>query len=225
MSFQRKLFFVAFLLQLTNVSAQVPVHEEPRHHLVFESKEIRILNVLIPAGDTSLYHIHTTPSLFIRFTNTKTGGQLKGGKPSTNQSIPWTILFENLAPPNTRTHRVWNADKDTFHVVDVELLLKDAVFDKEPLLAMPNLVLEIDTSWVRAYRLTMQERTEFSLKNKNQLMILFSLDDATMQTKINGKASTQSLKPGSYFVIRKHESFLIKNTSHKKVAFILAELP
>jgi hypothetical protein len=61
--FQKTLFFLVLILKLTNLSGQVPVHEEPRHHLVFQNKEIRILNVLVPPGDTTQYHIHTTPSL------------------------------------------------------------------------------------------------------------------------------------------------------------------
>jgi hypothetical protein len=134
------------------------------------------------------------------------------------------MLFENLAPPNIRTHRVWNADKDTFNVMDVELLLKETVFDKKPL-SMPNLELEIDTNWVRAYRLTMLGGTEFKIKNKKQLLILVSLNVATMQTKQNGKTGYQTLKPGTNFIIRKRQSFSIKNTSDKKVMFVLIELP
>jgi hypothetical protein len=212
------------ILKLTHLSGQVPVHEEPRHHLLFQNKEIRILNVLIPPGDTSQYHIHTTPSLFIRLSSTTTGSQLQGGKASDGKSIAGTILFENLAPPNIRTHRVWNADKDTFNVMDMEILSKDTVFD-EPPLSMPNLELEIDTNWVRAYRLTMLEGTEFMIKNKKQLMILVSLKVATMQTKQNDKTGYQTLKPGSYFVIRKKQLFSIKNTSDNNTSFVLVELP
>jgi len=222
--FQKHLFFLVLILKLTNLSGQVPVAEEPRHHLVFENKEIRILNVLIPPGDTTQYHIHTTPSLFIRLSSTTTGSQLQGGKGSAGKSIAGTILFENLAPPNIRTHRVWNADKDTFNVMDVELFLKDTVFDKVPL-TMPNLELEIDTNWVRAYRLTMLGGTEFKIKNKKQLLILVSLNVGTMQTKQGGKTGYPTLKSGSFFVIKKEQSFSIKNTSDENAPFILLELP
>lgn len=222
--FQRKSLLLVLMLKLSNLSGQVPVHEEPRHHLVFQNKEIRILNVLIPPNDTSQYHTHTTPSLFIRFTNTTTGSQLQGGKASTGKSIAGTLLFENLAPPNIRTHRVWNVDKDTFNVMDVEILVKDSVFNNEPL-SMTNLELEIDTNWVRAYRLTMLRGTEFKIKNKGQLLILVSLNVATMQTKQNGKTDYRTLKPGSYFVIGRSQSFSFKNTADKSIPFVLVELP
>jgi hypothetical protein len=220
----RKLFFLVLILKLTNLPGQVLVHEEPRHHLIFQNKAIRILNVLLPPGDTSQYHIHTTPSLFLRLSSTTTGSQLQGGKASAGKSIAGTILFENLAAPNIRTHRVWNADKDTFHVMDVELLLKDPVFDKMPL-TIPNLELEIDTNWVRAYRLTMLRGADFMIKNKKQFLILVSLNTATMQTTKNGKTRSQMLRPGSFFVISRRQSFSIKNTSDDSVPFVLIELP
>ena len=102
--------------------------------------------------------------------------------------------------------------------------MKDAVFDKKPL-TIPNLELEIDTNWVRAYRLIMLGGTEFKIKNKKQLLILVSLNVATMQTKQNGKTGYQTLKPGTNFIIRKTQSFSIKDTSDKKVTFVLIELP
>ncbi len=221
---QRKLFFLVLIFKLSNLSGQVLVHEEPLHHLVFQNEEIRILNVLIPPGDTTQYHIHTTPSLFIRLSNTTTVAQNQGGNTTSGRSIAGTILFENLSELNTRNHRVWNVDKDTFNVIDVELLLKDKVFDKVPL-NMPNLILEIDTNWVRAYRLTLLEGTEFRIKNKKQLMVLVSLNGATLQTKQNGKTRLQTLKQGSYFIIKKRQLFSIKNTSNKNASFILVELP
>ena len=37
--------------------AQVPVQQEPRHHLAFENEWLRVLEPQIPAGDTTLEHL------------------------------------------------------------------------------------------------------------------------------------------------------------------------
>ncbi|ULQ51313.1 hypothetical protein [Flavihumibacter fluvii] len=220
----RKIFLLVLIVKLTNLHGQVLVHEEPRHHPVFQNKQIRILNVLILPGDTSQYHIHTTPSLFIRISSTTTGSQLQGGKASTGKSIAGTILFENLAFPNTRTHRVWNADKDTFNVMDVELLSNDTGFVQNPL-TLPELKLELDTGWVRAYRLTLFKGKEFMLRNKKQSFILVSPNAATIQTKQSGKSQYQTLVPGSFIDIKRRHSFTLKNVTDNTVQFILLELP
>ncbi|MDP3467670.1 MAG: hypothetical protein Q8S11_05015 [Daejeonella sp.] len=224
LSFRSILFFLVLTSNLNALQAQILVHEEPRHRPVFQNKEIRILNVLVPPGDTSLYHMHTTPSFFIRLSNTVTGSQVQGELPVAGKSRAGEIRFENLAPPNNRTHRVWNADKDTFHVMDVELLMKRATFDQKPLI-LPNLKLEIDTNWVRAYRLNLLKGNDFKTKNKKQSLVLISLNPSTLEIRHNGKTGHQTLKPGRFFVIRRRQSFSIKNTSESSSQFVLVELP
>lgn len=223
-NFRRLLFLCILIIKFGIMQAQVPVHKEPRHHPVFQSKDLRILDVLLPPGDTSQYHVHTTPSLFIRFTSTVTGSQLQGGSASSSRSVAGTMLFENLAPPDIRIHRVWNADKDVFHVMDVELLYKDSGFVQKPL-SFPDLKLEIDTAWVRAYRLTLVKGKSFTLPNKKNSFILVSLNNGVIEVENKGRSVKQNIKPGSFFDIRGEKSFSVKNTSDEEGQFILIELP
>lgn len=224
LGFRNSLFILVLIISLNAVHAQVLVHEEPRHRPVFQNKEIRILNVLVPPGDTSQYHIHNTPSFFIRLSNTITGSQVQGELPVAGKSKAGEIRFENLAPPNNRTHRVWNADKDTFHVMDVELLMKKEAFDQKPL-TLPNLKLEIDTNWIRAYRLDLLKGIDFKTTNKNHSMVLVSLNASTLEIGQNGKTGLQALKPGSFFVIKRRQSFSMRNSIENTSQFVLLELP
>lgn len=219
------LLFILMLTGCLNIlHAQILVHEEPRHQPVFQNKDIRILNVRVAPGDTSLYHMHTTPSFFIRLTNTITGSQVQGEAKKAGKSQSGEIRFENLAPPNNRVHRVWNADKDTFHVMDVELLMKKADFDQKPMV-LPHLKLEIDTTWVRAYRLNLLKGNEFVSKNKKQSLVLVSLKTTRVEISKNGNRELQTLKPGSFFVLKRRQSFSVNNTSEDTSQFVLLELP
>lgn len=222
--FPTLLFMLILTSSLPVLQAQILVHEEPRHRPVFQNKDIRILNVRVAPGDTSLYHMHTTPSFFIRLTNTITGSQVQGEAKKAGKSQSGEIRFENLAPPNNRVHRVWNADKDTFHVMDVELLMKKADFDEKPM-ALPNLKLEIDTTWVRAYRLNLLKGIEFKSKNKKQSLVLVSLNMTKVEINQNGNSELQTLKPGSFFVIKRKESFSLNNKTESTSQFVLLELP
>ena len=222
--FPTLLFILILTSRLPVLQAQILVHEEPRHRPVFQNKEIRILNVRVAPGDTSLYHMHTTPSFFIRLTNTITGSQVQGEAKKAGKSQSGEIRFENLAPPNNRVHRVWNADKDTFHVMDVELLMKKTDFDEKPM-ALPNLKLEIDTTWVRAYRLNLLKGIEFKSKNKKQSLVLVSLNTTKVEINQNGNSELQTLKPGSFFVIKRKESFSLNNKTESTSQFVLLELP
>ena len=61
---------VLLLLHTAVLSAQVQVSKEPLHKKVLENKYIRLLDVWMQPGDTSLFHIHSTPSVFVHFTTT-----------------------------------------------------------------------------------------------------------------------------------------------------------
>src|SRR6187401_461963 len=101
------------------VTAQIHVRDEPRHHNVFENEFARILDVHLGPGDTTLYHLHNTPSVFIVFTNTTVGSQLIGKQSQKGANITGEVSYDNLNTP--RTHRVWNEDTSWFHVMDIEL--------------------------------------------------------------------------------------------------------
>ncbi len=101
--------------------AQVPVREEPRHKPVIVNQYFRVLDVNIPPGDTTLFHIHETPSLFLRFTSSYVAVQVMDSAwGQKNKSIKGSADYDYFN--YTRVHRVTNQDKDSFHVADIEIL-------------------------------------------------------------------------------------------------------
>src|SRR5688572_19433388 len=113
-----------FLLLFTTgisifASGQIPVRDEPRHHNVFENDVVRILDVHLVPGDTTLYHVHNTPFLFIIFTNVIVSLQLFGGQPQKGASVTGIISYVRMT--TARIHRVRNGDSSWFHVLDIEL--------------------------------------------------------------------------------------------------------
>jgi quercetin dioxygenase-like cupin family protein len=50
------LIFVVFMTAF--LRAQIPVTKEPHHHIVFENAQFRIMDVNVPAGETTLDHSH-----------------------------------------------------------------------------------------------------------------------------------------------------------------------
>ena len=70
-----------------------------------------LLDVHIPPGDTSQFHIHATPSVFLVLAAVKTGSQVIQEEDHVEISIPdygniWFEGFYRLP----RIHRVWNSD-------------------------------------------------------------------------------------------------------------------
>ena len=102
-----------------------------RHHNVFENDYVRVLDVWLAPKDTTQFHIHATPSVFIMLTKTTTSAQLRGQQPVTSTSVAGSSSYDSLVTP--RIHRVWNDDTTWFHVKDIELVAGKATLN-EPVL-------------------------------------------------------------------------------------------
>jgi hypothetical protein len=206
------------------VKAQVPVSKEPRHHVVFENSKARILNVLLPVGDTSEYHVHSTPSVFIRLSNTKTGSQLINEQPIiSGASIAGSVLFENLSVPNIRIHRVWNMDTSVFHVMDIELLTKDSGFTQKPFLSKYT-QLETDTPWVRTYRIELAKKEQLVIAEKRRSFILVTVKDEKVNLSINKKAPVSFLSAGDFFWVNPGDRLTLINSGDSIASFALVEI-
>src|SRR5215471_21518393 len=62
--------FAVVILSLTglvspSVQSPVPVLNEPRHHLKFENDYVRVFDVVVPPGDTTLFHIHSNDYAYV----------------------------------------------------------------------------------------------------------------------------------------------------------------
>jgi hypothetical protein len=100
----------------------VPVTGEPRHRRVLEDEHLRLFDVRIPSGDTTLYHIHKFDSIYIPisgFANLLNQEYEKAAKPLAIK--PGAVAFAGHAQ-TPFTHRISNLSGETFHVIDIELI-------------------------------------------------------------------------------------------------------
>src|SRR6476660_3927863 len=118
----RKIYLLFALFITVHCLAQVPVSKEPMHHNVFENAYVRVLDVHIKPGDTTQFHKHETPSVFILLHSVKTGSEVivEEAKATVLKKDAF-ISFEGFYK-SPRIHRVWNEDTIEFHVMDVEIL-------------------------------------------------------------------------------------------------------
>jgi len=154
--------------------AQIQVSKEPMHHNVFENKWVRVLDVHIPPGDTSLIHKHSTPSVFLVLTNTKTGSQVIV-EPAKIRLTEGNIWFEGFYD-KPRIHRVWNSDTSEFHVIDMELLNKEPR-PIDPPLDIKSFTLLLDEKPVRGYRFKLPVQSTIQLPRRNAPILVIALTD------------------------------------------------
>jgi quercetin dioxygenase-like cupin family protein len=99
----------------------VPVEKEPHHHFAFQNQYVRVLDVLFPAGEASLFHIHSNDNVGIPISGDKTQSQPYGGEWSDVQNVKPGEAGFRKARGEAYTHRVRSAGQLPFHVIDVEI--------------------------------------------------------------------------------------------------------
>ena len=198
-------------------SAQVQVSEEPMHHKVLDNGWVRVLDVHVPAGDTSGWHKHSTPSVFLILSNTKTGSQVKvePGKPSFADGRIWFEGFYDTP----RIHRVWNEDDHEFHVIDMELPHKpyrkiDAPFTDAAF------KLLFDERPVRGYRMTLAAGRAVDLNGRRAPVVVIRVDDGS-EVKVHDAVLR---KKGDYVFVPSGEKLGFDNKGQKDVQLAVFEL-
>jgi hypothetical protein len=199
--------------------AQLPVSKEPMHRNVFENSYLRVLDVHVAPGDTSLFHKHETPSVFIVLKPVKTGSEviIEDGT-STALLKDSAISFESFAR-SPRIHRVWNADTSEFHVMDVEILNKDHRQINTPVLPSPFRLL-FDEQAVRGYRLTLKPGDKAGIPSGYSYLVV-CLDQHPGKVMVNKKAFT---KKGDYLFIKPGYPVSFSNNGNKTNAFAVIEV-
>lgn len=176
-------FFLVFFSTRTFAQKVVEVRDEPYHKPVFQNDVIRLLNVVIPPGDTSLYHRHQLPSLFVFLEETKIGMQDLGQAPGqmvTTLGQTWFSGYEK----GPHIHRAWTTDERVnLHAIDIEIL-KFNPNDSDPIVTDPSLELIVDSPAARIYKVTVPAAGQLSLKwNANPVVVI----PYTGSVRLNGK--------------------------------------
>jgi hypothetical protein len=171
-------FLIILFILFGNCShAQLPVRMEPRHHKVFENDYVRVLDVHIVPGDTTLFHIHETPSVFIILTNAKTGSEiLSKGVATAAELNPANLWFDGFYS-GPRIHRIWNKDTIEYHVMDVELLNKSYKPIGLPL-KDKSLHQVLDEKPVRAYTCLLNRNAIIHLPSRKCPLLIVALSES-----------------------------------------------
>jgi quercetin dioxygenase-like cupin family protein len=132
----------------------VMVWKEPRHRLVFEKDNIRIISVNIPVGDTSMFHLHDRPTLYVAINGSAMQNQNRGSEwdePNPgNTRTPGEILYREDYLAKPLNHRVKNIGDQPFRLVGILNFGNGS--DPADSEALPDVAAELASNWFRAYR-------------------------------------------------------------------------
>ena len=174
----------------------VPVSKEPHHHFKFENEFVRVFDVVVEAGDATLYHTHSNDYVFVNLTNTRLKAQTLG---SAAIDLPVKI-GQTVFTKGPITHRVDNPDIVPFRNITVEILkTPQARGEQSPLAGVPGHSVVLENDRVRIERLVL-EPGQSTGKHTHSLM---SLGIAVGPAKVayrgeDGKEEVAEFKAGDF---------------------------
>jgi len=100
----------------------MPANLEPHHHVRYENKQIRIMEVVLEPGESSFFHTHSNDILYVTLADATARAQDQGKDWGPETAFKaGAVSFEN-ASKTPHTHRLKNVGKTQFHTINVEFL-------------------------------------------------------------------------------------------------------
>ncbi len=145
----------------------VPLYQEPRHHVVYDSPSMRIHDIQIPPGDTTLFHTHDTAILYVPIASSQTRSQVLGAEWSGGGAAPAPAAAPRPEPTRPGkvnsvityvdkpfTHRVNNVGATVFRLVGIANRSAGAAAETDDLSGL-SATPEVVNRWYRAHRLVL----------------------------------------------------------------------
>jgi quercetin dioxygenase-like cupin family protein len=187
------LALAAFAVSQTPNSPQSPVEisGEPRHHPKFENEFVRVLDVTVPAGDATLWHVHRNDNVVV----TLGGARLrleKVGAPTAE--VQWKVGDFNFGKA-TYTHRAINIGATPFHNLTIEILKSPPLSGilantKETITSSP--VLENER--VRVYKLSLAPGESTTMHTHFLPGLGISITPGTIRVTTKGKDKPERVR-------------------------------
>ncbi len=215
------LLFYTVLMYSALTIAQVPVSQEPLHKPVLQNKYVRVLDVIIQPGDTSQFHIHETPSLFVNLSNTKIGSQIIGEDWVEDKFVAGVAWYKSFSP-EVLIHRVSNWDHLPLHVNDIEILSTynlSAASQIKPL----QFPLLFENEKAFAYQLTRQNIKQEIIKSRGPLIAELVTGEGISFFSLKTRRSSE-IKAGQFFYIEPETSFYFSSKGASEINMIVFEI-
>ena len=194
----------------------VEVYEEPRHKLVFENKDFKILDVQIKPYDTTLFHRHINPMFYVSLgwqdyseqsINTDWNALAKKGLPKGKTLLDSTYLAQNLI------HRITNVGTKTSRLIGIlntgnGLTLNDK--------SNPN---QINNRWFRSKRIELNENEILEYQKLEFPTIIINLSDIEIEVLKDNESIGQNEK---WIIIQ--DSTRLNNSKGHKIEMIQIEV-
>lgn len=204
--------------------AVVSIEQEPRHRPVFHAGAVRILDVQIPPGDVTLYHIHDTAILYVPISISPTDTQILGrdwlgvGPNDASRFTGLVVVSDTSYATAPLTHRVKNVGSGLFRLIAIT----NAAAPEAPATQSPPGTPVLSSPWYSATQLSLapQASSEWAAPGAPTVIVLPS----TGRVRVERDGETIPLgAPGTWAYIETGQRYRITNLSAGVVSVVLVQ--
>jgi predicted metal-dependent enzyme (double-stranded beta helix superfamily) len=201
--------FAVVLPLCADTGAVIDIQNEPHHHVVFENSLIRILEVTIEPGTSTLFHRHSRDNFAVYLADVTTANQPEGQpQPDSAPHAAGSIGFA-AGDAKPYVHRVVNTGSSAVHLLDVELKL---AADHRTGSASSAAPVPIDNDRIRGYTISLGAGQSSAPIELGPGVLVVMPGSAIEQTKSGGKSERVSAG-GPRWRWRPAGSYVLKNRS------------
>ncbi|HJO05045.1 MAG TPA: hypothetical protein QGG47_13850 [Acidobacteriota bacterium] len=182
----------------------VPVHQEPRHHLVHEGDGFRVLDVQLESGDTTLFHTHDAPITYVSIDASAVDTQPLGGEwggtdsSATSAWEPGQVTWNLGYATEPLTHRVTTVGPGLFRLMGIINYGSGATDAKAPAPAMVG-AIEAESRWFRVSRLLLDPGQRVLWSRSARPVVAVLVTEGRVVASQNGR-TTEATARGAFFV-------------------------
>lgn len=216
-------------------SGEVDITREPHHHLVFENKLVRVFDVTVPPGETTLIHRHNHDYVYVTLGAADLDNRVEGKPPARVQLQDGETRFLD----GNFAHAVRDLASTPFRNITVELL-EDAKTRDEPspwdsgknedrslqiLSGGTQQVLFVKDA-ARVSEIELQPGGAIPRHHHNGPHLVVAVTDLDMRSDVEGKgASPATLKVGDARWVEGGFTHTLTNVGKTTAKFVTIEFP
>lgn len=208
---------------LSGELSPVPVSQEPRHHLVFENQYTRVLNVVIPPGDITLFHKHSNDVVGVTLVGSLSGwtevmGGVRTDDPPDKDDEVWFEEFEK----SPVIHRVANTGNRQIHYIVAEILTPSPTAERlsPALKEFPGYKTELENRRIRVSRIFL-DPGQSTIEHKHESgYVVIAESNGRLTSTCAGIQSTIETSPGFLYWGEHDTDHSLKNSGDTRLEIV-----
>ncbi len=222
------LFILAILVGMVASPAYsqtiVPVHEEPRHHFVYDGDGFCVLDVQIAPGDTTLFHTHDAPVAYVAIDTSLVDTQPLGGEwrgtPSSDGPLRMLggVVCNLDYARESLTHRVKTVGTNPFRLIAII----NYGFGAADSTGLPQATIgdvEAENPWFRVSRLTLNPGQVIVWDSSDRPVVAVLVTEGRVVAARHKKTAELSAR-GSFFVQEAGEEHELRNPASTSLKLV-----